>query len=671
MTTALFTLLGVALSTTDPLASIAHHRILATIEPESGALAIEDRIELLPGAGASALYIGSALQVRSLEAGGKATEFQVEASAEPGRALLSWRGGPDAGTLVIHCTASFAPPAEGEAVELEYQAMAIDALIGEQGAFLSPSAGWYPQGAEDLARFDVVVDVPEGWLAVTEGARATERTSAGRTRIEHTAPFPVDGVHLCAGPYVRGESRHGEVAVETYFFAADTSLAPTYLEATVGYLERYEALFGDYPFERFAVVENFMPTGYGMPTFTLLGQRVVRLPFIVRTSLGHEVLHNWWGNSVYVDYQSGNWCEGLTSYGADYAYKVDQGPAAARRYRKDLLKAYADYVAAGADLPLARFTGRTDNATRAIGYGKAAMVFHMMRARIGAEAFDAALRWVAGAYRWRTASWADFFAAFERVSGVDLAGEREQWVEREGALTLSLGRVGARSTTAGGRVIDLELRQQEPHYAVDVPVRITAGGEQQMHTVRIEAASTRVTIPVPGPPQGIDVDPGYDLFRSLHDAEMEATLSQFFGDAGRSAVIASTLRGGTGAQALAAAIAPAASTAKGSAAGHAKALLTNKTPYPERLPSEAIYDDAGRLVIDGHLFDPDGEACVLALAGAAGPELHVITNDPAQLQPLTRKLSHYGRYSYLVFRSGHNVAKGNWSVSDGPLSHTF
>ena len=212
MTTALFTLLGVALSTTDPLASIAHHRILATIEPESGALAIEDRIELLPGAGASALYIGSALQVRSLEAGGKATEFQVEASAEPGRALLSWRGGPDAGTLVIHCTASFAPPAEGEAVELEYQAMAIDALIGEQGAFLSPSAGWYPQGAEDLARFDVVVDVPEGWLAVTEGARATERTSAGRTRIEHTAPFPVDGVHLCAGPYVRGESRARGVA---------------------------------------------------------------------------------------------------------------------------------------------------------------------------------------------------------------------------------------------------------------------------------------------------------------------------------------------------------------------------------------------------------------------------------------------------------------------------
>ena len=32
-----------------------------------------------------------------------------------------------------------------------------------------------------------------------------------------------------------------------------------------------------------------------MPSYTLLGQTVLRLPFMVKTSLGHEIAHNWWG----------------------------------------------------------------------------------------------------------------------------------------------------------------------------------------------------------------------------------------------------------------------------------------------------------------------------------------------------------------------------------------
>ena len=56
-------------------------------------------------------------------------------------------------------------------------------------------------------------------------------------------------------------------------------------------------------------------------SYTLLGGQVLRLPFIPYTSFGHEIAHNWWGNSVFVDTDEGNWCEGLTVYCADYHYK--------------------------------------------------------------------------------------------------------------------------------------------------------------------------------------------------------------------------------------------------------------------------------------------------------------------------------------------------------------
>jgi len=54
------------------------------------------------------------------------------------------------------------------------------------------------------------------------------------------------------------------------------NLATRYLDATERYLALYEPMLGDYPFSKFALVENFWETGYGMPSFTLLGEQIIR-----------------------------------------------------------------------------------------------------------------------------------------------------------------------------------------------------------------------------------------------------------------------------------------------------------------------------------------------------------------------------------------------------------
>lgn len=87
----------------------------------------------------------------------------------------------------------------------------------------------------------------------------------------------------------------------------------------------YRKLIGPYPYWKFALIENFWETGYGMPSFTLLGPQVIRFPFILHSSYPHELLHNWWGNSVYVDFKKGNWCEGLTAYLADHLIQEQRG----------------------------------------------------------------------------------------------------------------------------------------------------------------------------------------------------------------------------------------------------------------------------------------------------------------------------------------------------------
>ena len=139
----------------------------------------------------------------------------------------------------------------------------------------------------------------------------------------------------------------------------------------------YRGLIGPYPYGKFALVENFWETGYGMPSFTLLGPQIIRFPFILTSSYPHEILHNWWGNSVFVDYETGNWCEGLTAYLADHLIQEQRGKGA--DYRRDTLQKYRDYVRDGRDFPLTEFRSRHSAATEAVGYGKTLMVFHMLR----------------------------------------------------------------------------------------------------------------------------------------------------------------------------------------------------------------------------------------------------------------------------------------------------
>jgi len=138
-------------------------------------------------------------------------------------------------------------------------------------------------------------------------------------------PNPLNEITLAAGKYTEFKDSFNGIGIYAYFFPEDVNLVKAYLENAKRYLKLYNALICKFPYRRFSIVENFYPTGYSRPTYTLLGQQVVRLPFIPRTSLGHEILHQWFGNLVYVDYQRGNWAEGLTTFFADHLYEEEKG----------------------------------------------------------------------------------------------------------------------------------------------------------------------------------------------------------------------------------------------------------------------------------------------------------------------------------------------------------
>ena len=144
--------------------------------------------------------------------------------------------------------------------------------------------------------------------------------------------------------------------------------------------------------------------------------------------------------------------------------------------RLQMLSDFAALVRPGEDFPLKDFTGRVDPASRSVGYDKGAMVFHLIRKKIGDRAFFAALREVCRERLYREASWDDFIRAFSTKAGRDLAPFIRQWLDRPGGPRLALANV-ARERKGGGWLVSGSVVQTPPFFALDVPLVVEAGGK--------------------------------------------------------------------------------------------------------------------------------------------------------------------------------------------------
>ncbi|HHL34275.1 MAG TPA: M1 family peptidase, partial [Desulfobulbaceae bacterium] len=400
-------------------------------------------------------------------------------------------------------------------------------LIGKDGITLA--GFWHPVAEQDML-FELSARLPRGFTAVSEGNPLHGRT---RTHLYHAQiPYPMQALHFAAGPYKIRSRKIGPVTISSYFFAEDQNLAPAYLEKAVGYIKRYEKLIGPFPYPEYKIVENRLPTGYGMPGFTLLGQAVVRLPFIKDTSLGHEILHSWFGNSVGLAPSGGNWCEGLTTYLADQSFATDTGKG--RKYRKNQILRYLAYVHPDNSMALKDFTGAGDGRPmarkiRAIGYDKGSMVFHMLEKEIGSTSFIQGLRELYRTKKNQRASWQDIEKIFARVSGKDLTLFFDQWLQRTDIPRLRIAQISVHQKN-GRSITRFHLMQENKvPYSLQVKVVVHSLTGTTTTTLHTDQLDQEFSISTDSLPTQLVLDPDYDLMRGLDNDEIPPTLSRFLG----------------------------------------------------------------------------------------------------------------------------------------------
>ncbi|MEZ5106649.1 MAG: M20/M25/M40 family metallo-hydrolase [Draconibacterium sp.] len=564
-------------------------------------------------------------------------------------------------------------------------------IIGKQGVYLAGSTHWVPSLGDNLVTFQLNVILPEGWKSVSQGKRTYESGSGGMQSDIWLCDAPQEEVFLVAAPFTEyGFKMNNGVDAMAFLRTPDQSLANKYLDVTEQFMNMYQDLIGPFPYTKFALVENFWETGYGMPSFTLLGEKIIRFPFILYSSYPHELLHNWWGNSVYVDFDKGNWCEGITAYGADHLISEQRGQG--EEYRRSTLQKFTNVVDESNDFPLNRFISRHNAASEAIGYGKSLMMWHMLRRKVGDDNFKKGFALFYKNYKFKMASFDDIRKSFEEVTNTNLEAFFKQWLTRNGAPEIAIDQVNNIRIDGQYQItLTLKQKQKDEPFVLDIPVSIVTGKGLQTFVVTMKDRTQEFNFSLNDEPLKLEVDPQYDVFRIMDPMEVPPTWSKVLASKENLVVLPSR------------------------ADEKKKKLYTDFFEQWKAVDNdqfEVVYDDkvnalpgdktvwiigfenkfadkinnniskfkssilGDSVIYQGVPTSKANHSFVMTIYNPENSNMNMafiaIDNENA-IQGLITKLPHYGKYSYLGFEGDEpvNVAKGEWPVSDSPLVKVF
>lgn len=558
-----------------------------------------------------------------------------------------------------------------------------EGLISTEGATLFESTFWYPSILNTQKNFEITIRAPAEWKAMTQGQMISMETQGSTCLTRYKEIYPQEEIYLVAGPLrvTEAETSSGK-HLKIYLHEDNGPLAQSFLTVLPQYIQHYSETIAPYPYAGFSVVENIWETGYGMPSFTLLGPSVIRLPFILNSSLPHEVLHNWWGNSVYIDYEKGNWSEGLTSYMADYwQQEIIQ---ADRNYRLKALMNFSDFVSSNPinDFPVRQFKGRHNASSQAVGYSKSLMFFHMLEFRFGKELFNKSIQNFYNENIYKRASFNDIQNSFEKITETKLEPFFVQWLDRKGLPIIELKDTKTVRWADGKFQTSYTLGQkQNDLYELSVPVILNLeSGQVVQQLAKLNEQSQAFTLVSNSKPVRISVDPDFHVFRHLYTEERPASLSAilgspslhfyFNGNSGEAQQFIQTWTQALEGKSQLHNVGDTFETPKEGAIILVGDNLTFANFMKTQLAEQKFQLTDTTMTIDQTVYNLSEVSSVLVTRLKTNPQQPIVwvrwtrENSPSDW---AKRLTHYGSSGVLIFKGRPAVLQSTWPVTESPL----
>ncbi len=492
-----------------------HHYVIdVTVDPRTGGLASQSRVEL-----------------EAVSGDRRVVRLELHADLEITR--LAESGGSDLFYLRERNDVLVLLPRLPEAGEELALDVACEGVFLERGGDVAPEGrratswalrnalGWYPRtSTNERATYDVTLRWPRRYDLLASGQQVGGGEAGGLRWQRRRMEVPTLGFSFEIGRFEIESIQVGQVQLTV---ALDPSTRSAAADGAIGELlfnvadalRFYQEIFGPYPLGELTVVTVPRQYSQAMLGFITLSSRAVAdwgvfgplLRVQDRGSVvAHEVAHQWWGHLVGWRSYRDQWIsEAMANYAAvlwarHRGLQPAVGPVTG--WQQELTATVADGRPIESLGPLVLgerlFSSRSQEAYQAIVYRKGALVLEMLARRFGEDDFLRALKALIAAATGNVISTGDFLSLLERITATDLGGFARQFIYGTGLPEIDYDYAFEPNPDGGWRVL-IDARQEMParaRYAVaalaDGRLDVVRGRVEQ----RLDVESSELVVPL-------------------------------------------------------------------------------------------------------------------------------------------------------------------------------
>jgi aminopeptidase N len=294
---------------------------------------------------------------------------------------------------------------------------------------------WYPVNdhPRDKATYSFSITVPEPYVVATNGELIEVIDDDGMLTYKSvlndlTASYLVT-VHT--GDLILDETREeGQVAIRNYFAGRHFDQARPIFEDTSEMITFYEGVIEEYPFDVYGsvVVDSDLPFALETQTLTTYGTRILEDSVRTDIFLAHELVHQWFGNSVSLARWQDIWLnEGFATYLSLMWVTEIYGDDVTESILNDWYAQISDPDFMNT-APDAIGDPGAENLFHGAVYLRGALTLHALRQRVGDEVFFEMIRTYFQRFKDSNATVEDFIALADEVSGEDLTDLFDVWL---------------------------------------------------------------------------------------------------------------------------------------------------------------------------------------------------------------------------------------------------
>jgi aminopeptidase N len=391
---------------------------------------------------------------------------------------------------------------------------------------------WIPSLDHPSAKATVAfrVTTSSNYVVVANGRFDRVETTSPATRtwtFTQAQPIPPYCMIIGAGEFARIESQSAITPLTYYVAQSDAPFALKGFAAAAPSLKLFTETIGPYPYDKLAMIIGATRFG-GMENSsaivfanTLFAPKPVEefsktfgIPSSTVDVVAHEIAHQWFGDSVTESTWADLWLsEGFASYFANVFTQRHEGEAAFQSaMQKDAQKIFA--------YEKKKLTPLFDTQTETLfellnpnNYEKGSWVLHMLRSRLGDDAFFSGIRSYYNAHKHSTATSEDLRRALEKSSGKDLRQFFARWVYDSGHPKYEVTWRWLKK----GKTVRVTLKQVQTGKPFLDPVQLllVTPSDQREITLLPSAKVVSQNIPLNQLPTRIEVDPRNWLLKEV------------------------------------------------------------------------------------------------------------------------------------------------------------